>query len=76
MDSDSTIPCMTATPEIDFLAAADRALHEGVQRALAEHKRMGRSIVVQDPAGRIVEIPPERIEVEEEFLDAPTRPVR
>ncbi|MBL7647777.1 MAG: hypothetical protein JNK74_16465 [Candidatus Hydrogenedentes bacterium] len=42
----------------------------GVQRALAEHKRMGRSIVVERD-GQIVEIPPEDIVVADEFLSPP-----
>jgi hypothetical protein len=47
-------------------------MYEGVQRALAEHKRMGRSIVVERD-GQIVEIPPEEIVVAEEFLTPPLR---
>jgi len=45
-------------------------MYEGVQRALAEHKRMGRSIVVERD-GQIVEIPPEDIVVADEFLSPP-----
>ena len=47
-------------------------MYEGVQRALAEHKRLGQSIVVERD-GQIVEIPPEEIVVVDEFLPPPLR---
>ncbi len=56
----------------EIQAAVAKGMCEGVQRALAEHKRMGRSIVVERD-GKIVEIPPEEIVVAEEFLDPPLR---
>lgn len=56
----------------DFHEAVDRAMYEGVQRALAEHKRLGRSIVMSRD-GQIVEIPPEEIVVANEFLTPPLR---
>jgi hypothetical protein len=69
----STIPITTKNDaNFDFHQAVDRAMYVGVQRALAEHKRMGRSIVVERD-GKIVEIPPEEIVVAEEFLDPPLR---
>lgn len=59
---------------VNFLEAVDRAMYEGVQRALAEHKRLGQSIVVSRD-GRIVEIPAEDIEVDEAFLAPELRKV-
>lgn len=56
----------------EIQAAVAKGMHEGVRRALAEHKRMGRSIVVERD-GQIVEIPPEEIVVAEEFLTPPLR---
>lgn len=56
----------------EIQAAVAKGMYVGVQRALAEHKRMGRSIVVERD-GKIVEIPPEEIDVAEEFLDPPLR---
>jgi len=60
------------TAPVNFLQAVDRAMYEGVQRALAEHKRLGQSIVVSRD-GQIVEIPAEEIEVDEEFLSPTLR---
>ncbi|MBN1684418.1 MAG: hypothetical protein JW855_03155 [Gammaproteobacteria bacterium] len=40
----------------------DQGVHLGVIRALAEHKKAGRSIVVWKN-GKIVEIPPEKIKI-------------
>lgn len=51
----------------DIQRAFVKGMRAGVQSALAEHKCMGRSIVVERD-GKIVEIPPEEIEVDEEFL--------
>ncbi|MBX3176100.1 MAG: hypothetical protein KF886_01945 [Candidatus Hydrogenedentes bacterium] len=55
--------------------AFDRGMYEGVQRALAEHKRAGRSIVVERD-GKIIEIPAEEITVDPEFADPPLRQAR
>ena len=69
----STFPLATEKDaDIDFHEAVSRAMRVGVQRALAEHKRMGHSIVVSRD-GQIVEIPPEEIQVDEEFLSPPRR---
>ncbi len=56
----------------EIQAAFAKGMYVGVQRALAEHKRMGRSIVVSRD-GKIVEIPPEEIVVAEEFFTPPLR---
>lgn len=56
----------------EIQAAIAEGMRVGVQRALAEHKRMGRSIVVERD-GKIVEIPPEEIVVADEFLPPPLR---
>ncbi len=75
MEHDPTPWPVVPKPEFDFLKAVDRGMYVGVQRALAEHKRMGRPIVIgQD--GQIVEIPPEDIVVAEEFADPPIRKAR
>ena len=69
----STFPLATKKEvHIDFHEAVDRAMYVGVQRALADHKRLGQSIVVERD-GQIVEIPPEEIVVAEEFLTPPLR---
>lgn len=59
---------------VNFLEAVDRAMYEGVQRALAEHKRLGQSIVVSRD-GQIIEIPAEDIVVDEAFLAPELRKV-
>lgn len=58
----------------EIQAAFERGMYEGVQRALAEHKRLGQSIVVSRD-GQIVEIPAEDIEVDEAFLAPELRKV-
>lgn len=58
----------------EIQAAFAKGMYVGVQRALAEHKRLGQSIVVSRD-GQIVEIPPEDIVVAEEFLTPPLRQV-
>jgi hypothetical protein len=45
-------------------AAIDRAVARGVREALLRHKRLGQSVVAWRD-GRVVEIPPERIPVDE-----------
>jgi hypothetical protein len=65
-----------AMTDSEIHEAIAKGMREGVQRALAEHKRMGRSIVVQGEDGQIVEIPPEDIEIDPEFLDPPLRMVK
>lgn len=59
----------------EIQAAIRKGMHEGVQRALAEHKRMGRSIVIERD-GQIVEISPEEIVIDAEFADPPLRKAR
>ena len=46
----------------DFLSKIDLGVRLGVARALAEHKKLGKSIVVWRN-GKIVTIPPEKIKV-------------
>lgn len=70
MEYSSQALSIECNESVNFLEAVDRAMYEGVQRALAEHKRMGRSIVVERD-GQIVEIPPEDIVVADEFLSPP-----
>jgi len=50
----------------------DRAAREGVRQALLRHKRLGESIVVWRD-GKVVEIPAEEIQVDEETPAAPDR---
>jgi hypothetical protein len=50
-------------------------MHVGVQRALAEHKRMGRPIVIERD-GEIVEIPAREITLDPEFAEPPLRQAR
>lgn len=52
----------------DFFERVDFGVRRGVARALAEHKKAGRSIVISKN-GKIVKIPPEKIEIPEEFKD-------
>lgn len=75
MEQHSTLRSLTPKMEVDFLAAVDRGMYEGVQRALAEHKRAGRSIVVERD-GEIIEIPADEITVDPEFADPPLRQAR
>ncbi len=60
---------------IDFELASgeeiNRLIAQGVRRALAEHKRAGRSIVVWDrERDRIVTVPPEQIMIPEDGPEA------
>jgi hypothetical protein len=50
----------------DFFNKVDFGVKRGVARALAEHKKAGKSIVISQN-GKIVEIPPEKIEIPDEF---------
>ena len=75
MGKHSTVRSIVPGAEYKFLSAIDRGMHEGVQRALAEHKRAGRSIVIERD-GEIVEIPAEDIVVDPEFADPPLRQAR
>lgn len=52
----------------DLFEKIDLGVRMGAARAKADHKKAGRSIVVwQD--GKIVKIPPGKIEIPEEFKD-------
>ena len=54
--------------EKDLFEKIDFGVRLGAARAKAEHKKAGRSIAVwQD--GKVVKIPPEKIEIAEEFKD-------
>lgn len=54
--------------EKDLFEKIDYGMRLGAARARAAHKKAGRSIVVwQD--GKVVRIPPEQIEIPEEFKD-------
>jgi len=75
MGKNSTLRSLTPKTEVDFLLAIDRGMHVGVQRALAEHKRAGRPIVVERD-GQIVEIPAGEIALDPEFADPPLRKAR
>jgi len=68
MESDSESRSVKKVEQDDVLRKIDIGVRRGVARALEEHRRAGRSIVVwQD--GKIVWIPPEQIPplVEEEI---------
>jgi hypothetical protein len=46
----------------------DIGIRRGAAKALAEHKRSGRCIVIWEN-GRVVKIPPEEIQVPEEYIE-------
>jgi hypothetical protein len=50
--------------EMDFSAVVEAGVKAGVAKALAEHKRMGRSIAIWRD-GKVVILPPEEIPVDE-----------
>ena len=52
--------------ENDLFARIDYGVKRGVARALVEHKKAGRCIVISQN-GKIIKIPPEKIEIPEEF---------
>jgi len=52
----------------EILDAIDYGVRLGAARALAQHKKDGRSIVVSKD-GKVVHIPPEEILIPEEFKD-------
>lgn len=58
---------MNSTKKLDLHERIDLGVRRGVARALAEHKKAGRSIVIWKD-GKIVKIPPEEIEIDEELL--------
>jgi len=53
----------------DLFAKIDLGVRLGVAHALAEHKRMGQSIVVWRN-GKIVTIPPEKIKIQKKILNS------
>lgn len=55
-----------AKPKKDFLEKIDLGVRLGVAHALAEHKRMGQSIVVWRN-GKIVTIPAKNIKIPKEI---------
>lgn len=58
---------MTIKKEKSLLDKIKQGVHTGVAKALLEHKRANRSIVIwQD--GKIVTVPPEEIDVSDEFI--------
>lgn len=58
---------MSEHDEKDLFARIDLGIRRGVAQALAEHKQSGQSISVWEN-GRVVEIPPEKIQVPEKYL--------
>ena len=58
----------TANNEKTLSEKIDFGIRLGAARAKAEHKRAGKSIVVWQN-GEIIKIPPEAIEIPEEFKD-------
>ncbi len=60
MESDSESRAVKKVEQDDVLRKIDIGVRRGVARALEEHRRAGRSIVVWKD-GKIVWIPPEQI---------------
>lgn len=58
---------MSESNHNDFFQRIDLGVRRGAARARAEHKKAGRSIVVWKD-GKVVWIPPEEIEFDEELL--------
>jgi hypothetical protein len=58
---------MNEAKKLDLHERIEFGVRRGVERALAAHKKAGRSIVVWRD-GKIVRIPPEEIVVDEELL--------
>ena len=54
------------TKNNDLFERIDFGIRRGVARALAEHKKAGKSIVISKN-GKIIEIPPEKIKIPKEF---------
>lgn len=62
---------MKTTDEMfDLAARIDYGVKAGVRDAILEHKRVGVAIVVLEN-GKIVEIPPEKIEVSDNLPPSP-----
>ncbi len=61
----------TTDEKFDLSARIDYGVKAGVRDAILEHKRVGVAIVVLEN-GKIVEIPPEKIEVDN---DLPPQPI-
>lgn len=58
---------MTLTGK-EILERFDIGVRRGVARALAEHKKAGRSIVVSKN-GKVIEIPPDQIQIPPETFE-------
>jgi hypothetical protein len=56
---------MTNEENIDLNKKIDIGVHRAAARALAEHKKAGRSIYIWED-GKVVEVPPEKIKVPDE----------
>jgi hypothetical protein len=65
MAVDSGKTRMIDRDEAELLQAIDAGVRDGVRAALLAHKRAGRSIVIWRD-GKVVELPPEEIPVEED----------
>lgn len=52
----------------DIFEKIDYGVRLGAAKALAEHKRAGRSVAICKD-GKVINIPPEEIEIPEEFKD-------
>lgn len=52
----------------DIFEKIDYGVRLGAAKALAEHKKAGRSIAISKN-GKVVDVPPEQIEIPEEFKD-------
>ena len=53
---------MSRDTQIDYLKRMEIGVRRGVSRALDRHKKLGEPIVIWKD-GKVVEIPPEKIEV-------------
>jgi hypothetical protein len=60
----------TIDEKFDLAARIDYGVKAGVRDAILEHKRVGVAIVVLEN-GKIVEIPPEKIEVNDNLPPSP-----
>lgn len=61
---------MKTDNDFNFIARVDYGIKKGANNARLEHKKSGRSIFVLEN-GKVVEIPPERIEVDDNLPPSP-----
>jgi len=61
---------MKTDKDFNFIARIDYGVKKGANNARLEHKKAGRSIFVLEH-GKIVEIPPEKIEVDDNLPPSP-----